>query len=808
MLAAVHPGPAISLSLGQSFVAGRGTITVGRLEQNVVSAIQMNMAAGVQLPDKLVNMVSRQHARLEVVAGHLQLVDLGAVNGTYVNDQRLESGTTRVLQDNDVVSFGGPISIVLRGEARPNPWVWRVRDLQQFLAAYVRPGQEPPSAGASPAAPAGAGQPGAPAREVFRFSPGPPVDGAAAQQHLAVPAAVEAGDEVVVSPEPAVAGSAQPGSMPVRTSLLPEVAAAEGAAGAAGVAADDSDDSAALDLAALEAYIATQQASNTAAGGGTAAQPGSAAGPAGQAPLPLDAEQLQGVEQQAAAEVLLASAMQQGNTQVLPPGSTPVQPAPAQAVAQLPWPGAVPVQPAAQALPPEAMRVQGAMGATGPAVAAPAAQPAAQLPAVTPGIAPHQPAQQVAQQAAPQPELVDLTADSPPSASSGRLRAAQQPLGRGGGFGGSGGAPAGPALAVSLAAAGGVEYVDLASPTKRRHGAAEQEAQEAKRARPSPEAHLQPGSGAAASRPSATAAAAAAGPAAAAAAAAASPDLTSMHQELMCAICQEMLVATHNMYPCNHPFCGECLAGWLGKGKRECPTCRVKGTAAPVRAHQMDNIVAMIAKSLPAEDQESRKEKLQSWEANKDRLERELAAPWAGGSSGSGRDRGAGSGGRGGGGGTDLYGLAAAILGGGGPLAALGAPFFMGGGPEYAAPHELLHGGAAGGGGGNRRGAAAPRRAAPPPAIPPRHDFRVEVSSQLSTARCATCGNAIGEHTTRIGMRQAGASRRSSAGYQWHHLACLPAVYYREAAERGVDGLRGVPARDQAFVRERMRPPR
>lgn len=39
--------------------------------------------------------VSRQHARLEVVAGHLQLVDLGAVNGTYVNDQKLEGGSTR-----------------------------------------------------------------------------------------------------------------------------------------------------------------------------------------------------------------------------------------------------------------------------------------------------------------------------------------------------------------------------------------------------------------------------------------------------------------------------------------------------------------------------------------------------------------------------------------------------------------------------------------------------------------------------------------------------------------------------------------
>lgn len=38
-------------------------------------------------------------------------------------------------------------------------------------------------------------------------------------------------------------------------------------------------------------------------------------------------------------------------------------------------------------------------------------------------------------------------------------------------------------------------------------------------------------------------------------------------------------MATHTMYPCSHPFCGECLAGWLGKGKHECPTCR-QGPAA------------------------------------------------------------------------------------------------------------------------------------------------------------------------------------------------------------------------------------
>jgi len=39
--------------------------------------------------------MSRRHARLEVVAGHLELTDLEAVNGTYVNDARIEKGSRR-----------------------------------------------------------------------------------------------------------------------------------------------------------------------------------------------------------------------------------------------------------------------------------------------------------------------------------------------------------------------------------------------------------------------------------------------------------------------------------------------------------------------------------------------------------------------------------------------------------------------------------------------------------------------------------------------------------------------------------------
>lgn len=60
---------------------------------------------------------------------------------------------------------------------------------------------------------------------------------------------------------------------------------------------------------------------------------------------------------------------------------------------------------------------------------------------------------------------------------------------------------------------------------------------------------------------------------------------------------QEMLVATHNMYPCNHPFCGECLAGWLGKGKRECPTCRQAQAAAA--AHAGENTVTPCRAAAP-----------------------------------------------------------------------------------------------------------------------------------------------------------------------------------------------------------------
>jgi pSer/pThr/pTyr-binding forkhead associated (FHA) protein len=57
-------------------------------------------------------MLSRSHAKLAVMEGHLQLWDCGSVNGTWVNTQQIQKKTWRVLQDGDVLTFGergGPL---------------------------------------------------------------------------------------------------------------------------------------------------------------------------------------------------------------------------------------------------------------------------------------------------------------------------------------------------------------------------------------------------------------------------------------------------------------------------------------------------------------------------------------------------------------------------------------------------------------------------------------------------------------------------------------------------------------------------
>ncbi|PRW39278.1 dynamin-related GTPase isoform A [Chlorella sorokiniana] len=739
MLAAVNPVPATPFQLAPAFAAGQGTVTVGRVEDNVISAIRLNNAAPAQLPDKLINMVSRRHARLEVVAGHLELTDLEAVNGTYVNDARIEKGSRRVLQEGDVVSFGGPTTIVTRGQPRPNPWVWRVRQLQQFLASFVPPSQAPPPAQQAAAAATGVTPTlGGPAREVYSFSPAARPSGQAAAAAALPPGAIAAApaaeeEDEVVSPEQAAArvGVTQPGTIPLSDSLAdglgsPASGAPVGAAAAEAVAPA---------AASPKAPAAPQQVAAMAAAGEPATEQQAQQQERGGSAELDDSDENAGLAALAAYEAHVAS--QQGSAQ-----HHQQQPAPQPATA------------AGQGARPQQAAVQ-------PQLAQQRAPPArVQLP-----------------QAADD-DVVDLTADSPESLPTNRL-----PAGGAAGGGWAAGGAAAPADVVDL--------LD-SSPTKRRHG--DDAGQDAKRARPSPEARM-PRPAAAIGQAPVPSSSDGAGPSAPAAAAAGGGGGAAQPLNVVsalsdaaptCAICQELPVVTHAMVPCGHSFCGECLAEWLSK-KAECPTCRKRGEAAPLRNHDMDRMIEMLvslsaqgAGLLSAEDLEARKERMAAWESKKAELEGKLAAPWA---------RGARGGGGGGGGAADggayggmLSALAASILGGGG----LGGFGMLGGdplaGPGYVpAPPPAAR---------QRR---PPQIVPPRPAVPPPNEYRAEFTLAAATTRCAACNTGFGETATRIGQRPQAQARGPQAAYRWYHLGCLPASAWNEARARGVTNLRNLP---------------
>lgn len=123
MLAAVNPTPAASFALGQAFAAGRGVVTVGRVEENVVSAIRMNNAgagggaggASTQLPVKLVNMV-----------GWLAWCrcDLGLV-GLHAEMQRMHAGCAPLLLTSSCPApQPPPARLPARCRASTRAWRW------------------------------------------------------------------------------------------------------------------------------------------------------------------------------------------------------------------------------------------------------------------------------------------------------------------------------------------------------------------------------------------------------------------------------------------------------------------------------------------------------------------------------------------------------------------------------------------------------------------------------------------------------------------------------------------------------------
>ena len=84
----------------------------------------------------------------------------------------------------------------------------------------------------------------------------------------------------------------------------------------------------------------------------------------------------------------------------------------------------------------------------------------------------------------------------------------------------------------------------------------------------------------------------------------------SLHSELMCPICLDMLKSTMTTKECLHRFCSDCIITALRSGNKECPTCRKKLISK--RSLRPDpNFDQLIAKIYPSrEDYEAQQERV------------------------------------------------------------------------------------------------------------------------------------------------------------------------------------------------------
>lgn len=76
----------------------------------------------------------------------------------------------------------------------------------------------------------------------------------------------------------------------------------------------------------------------------------------------------------------------------------------------------------------------------------------------------------------------------------------------------------------------------------------------------------------------------------------------SLHSELMCPICLDMLKRTMTTKECLHRFCSDCIVTALRSGNKECPTCRKKLVSK--RSLRADpNFDYLISKIYPNRDE-------------------------------------------------------------------------------------------------------------------------------------------------------------------------------------------------------------
>lgn len=84
--------------------------------------------------------------------------------------------------------------------------------------------------------------------------------------------------------------------------------------------------------------------------------------------------------------------------------------------------------------------------------------------------------------------------------------------------------------------------------------------------------------------------------------------LSSMQEEFLCVICQELFVKAHSL-SCSHSYCEKCISDWM-KGNKHCPMCRKTIEGKPVPSIALDNAISKLVECLPEEAQKERAELL------------------------------------------------------------------------------------------------------------------------------------------------------------------------------------------------------
>jgi pSer/pThr/pTyr-binding forkhead associated (FHA) protein len=120
------------------FLYHQDLITIGREPDNLL-----------QLPDQHKRLVSRHHAQIERVDDAFHVLDHGSMNGTYVNDEKIEKDLPRVLQNGDRLKIGDYtihfFALTTEPEPEPepptdiNPFV---NEANQFARVLIRLGEK------------------------------------------------------------------------------------------------------------------------------------------------------------------------------------------------------------------------------------------------------------------------------------------------------------------------------------------------------------------------------------------------------------------------------------------------------------------------------------------------------------------------------------------------------------------------------------------------------------------------------------------------------------------------------------------